>query len=200
MYDGRVLEMTAFVLAGGKSTRMGEDKAFLELGGKTLLERALRSLRQLAPDVMIVGEQSKFAQFGSVVEDVFRDRGPLGGIHAALTASATDLNLMMAVDMPFMEFGFLQYLLQHAERKNAEVVVPRVLGRLQPLCAVYRKSFQAAAERSLLRGDNKIDALFQDVRTTIIDEDEIVASGFSPAIFDNLNTRTEFEQAKKRHT
>jgi molybdenum cofactor guanylyltransferase len=200
VYDAAVPELTAFVLAGGKSTRMGLDKAFLELDGQTLLERALHSLRRLTPEVMIVGERSKFAQFGPVLEDVFRNRGPLGGIHAGLTASATDLNLIMAVDLSFMKSDFLMFLVKHAESADAEVMVPRVLGRLQPLCAVYRKSFQAAAERSLLRGDNKIDALFHDVRTTIIEEDEIVASGFSPAIFENLNTRAEFEQAKKRHT
>ena len=200
MYDAAVPELTAFVLAGGKSTRMGVDKAFLEFDGKTLLDRALHNLRRLTSEVMIVGERNKFAQFGSVVEDVFHNRGPLGGIHAGLATSATDLNLMMAVDMPFMELGFLRYLLKHAEATDAVVVVPRVQGRLQPLCAIYRKFLQAAAERSLLREDNKIDVLFQHVKTTVIEEDDIIASGFSPAIFDNLNTPTEFEQAKSRHT
>jgi molybdopterin-guanine dinucleotide biosynthesis protein A len=107
LYDARVPDLTAYVLAGGKSTRMGSDKAFLEFGGKALLERALHTLRRLTPEVMIVGERTKFAQFGPVVEDVFRRRGPLGAIHAALTVSATDLNLMMAVDLPFVESRFL---------------------------------------------------------------------------------------------
>lgn len=192
--------MTAFVLAGGKSTRMGTDKAFLELEGNTLLDRALLTLRRLSPEVMIVGERTKFAQFGPVIEDVFHNRGPLGGIHAALTFSATDLNLVIAVDLPFLQSRFLNYLLDRARSTDALVVVPRALGRMQPLCAVYRKDFRFPAERSISRGENKIDTLFHDVKTLILEEGEIVQRGFSAAIFQNLNTPQEFEQAKKRPT
>jgi molybdenum cofactor guanylyltransferase len=198
VYDARVPDLTAYVLAGGKSTRMGSDKAFLEFGGKALLERALHTLRQLTPEVMIVGERTKFAQFGPVVEDVFRNRGPLAGIHAALTVSATDLNLMMAVDLPFMESRFLKYLLERAESTDALVTVPRSQGRLQPLCAIYRKSFQPVADRSLLRSENKIDVLFNEVKILVIEQEEIVRRGCSPAIFDNLNTPSEFDRAKGR--
>ena len=198
VYHARVADLTAFVLAGGKSTRMGANKAFLVLDGKTLLDRALHTLRRLTPEVMIVGERSKFEQFGPVIEDVFRNRGPLAGIHAALTASATDLNLMMAVDLPFMQSRFLKYLLERAESTDAPVIVARAQGRLQPLCAVYRKDFQPSAERALLRGENKIDALFHEVKTLIVEEEEIVRRRCSPAIFDNVNTPAEFNRAKGR--
>ena len=76
-------EVTAFILAGGKSTRMGADKAFIEFEGRTLLARALDLARSVTSNVCIVGTREKFARFAPVVEDVFRDRGPLGGIHAA---------------------------------------------------------------------------------------------------------------------
>jgi len=194
----RVADLTAFVLAGGKSTRMGKDKAFLQFHGTTFLERALKTLHPLTPEVMIVGERAKFADFGPVVEDIFRDRGPLGGIHAALTATATDLNVILAVDLPFMETRFLKYLVKRAESIDALVTVPRAHSRLQPLCAIYRRAFQPAAERSLLRRENKIDSLFQEVTTRIIEEEEIVAGGFS-SIFDNVNTPSQLEEAKRRH-
>lgn len=198
MYDAPVQDLTAFVLAGGKSSRMGEDKAFLELKGKTMLDRALRNLRALTPEAMIVGERSRFAAFGPVVEDVFRNRGPLGAIHAALTASATEFNLMLAVDLPFIEVAFLRYLVKQAQRTEALVTVPRAQGRLQPLCAIFRKGVQQFAEHKLVRGENKIDLLFDTVNTRIIEEAEIAREGFSLAMFDNLNTPAEFERAKKR--
>ena len=116
MYDRRVKEgiklgVTAFVLAGGKSSRMGSDKAFLRLGDETLLSQALKLTSAVVSEVCIVGDAKKFAAFGRVVEDVYRERGPLGGIHAALSGSTTELNLMLAVDLPFVTPAFLQYLL-----------------------------------------------------------------------------------------
>nr|MBA3916917.1 NTP transferase domain-containing protein [Terriglobales bacterium] len=79
--------LTAFVLAGGKSTRMGRDKAMLEVGGKRLLERALETARQVAARVRIVGDPVKLSSFGPGVPDRYAECGPLGGIHAALTSS-----------------------------------------------------------------------------------------------------------------
>ena len=86
--------MTAFVLAGGKSSRMGSDKAFLELAGRSLLNRALDLARAVVPDVRIVGDAGKFAAFAPTVSDIYPARGPLGGIHAALTNSTTESNLI----------------------------------------------------------------------------------------------------------
>ena len=193
-------QLTAFVLAGGKSTRMGEDKAFLQLKGRTLLDRALDTVRALTPEVIIVGERSKFSRFGTVVEDVFRDRGPLGGIHAALTAAATDLNLILALDMPFVERSFLKYLAREASATDALVTVPRTEAGWQPLCAVYRKAFGHLAENSLIQGQNKIDALFSDLKVFVIDDKDLERRGFSEAMFRNLNTRREFEQARRQRS
>ncbi len=193
-------QLTAFVLAGGKSTRMGEDKAFLALKGRTLLDRALDTVRALTPEVIIVGERSRFSRFGTVVEDVFRDRGPLGGIHAALTATATDLNLILALDMPFVEKSFLKYLAREASGSDAVVTVPRTAAGWQPLCAAYRKTFGPLAERSLLQGQNKIDALFSDLKVLVIDDQDLERRGFSEAMFRNLNTRKEFEQARRQRS
>src|SRR3974390_477672 len=89
-----------FLLAGGKSSRMGVDKAFLKFDGRSLLERGVEALHRVCPVVAIVGEASKFSNCGvAVVEDIYRNCGPLGGIHAALTHAPAELNLMLAVDM-----------------------------------------------------------------------------------------------------
>lgn len=192
-------DVTAFILAGGKSTRMSVDKAFVDYDGRTLLARALDLARSVTPDVRIVGSQEKFAPFAPVVEDVFRDCGPLGGIHAALRASLTELNVMLAVDTPFVSWAFLQYLITQARgAPEATVVVPRVDGGWQPLCAIYRREFAGAAENVLRTGRNRIDLLFDVVRTRVIEEEELEREGFSPAIFRNLNTPEELEAEKRR--
>ena len=112
-------DVTAFVLAGGKSSRMGTDKTFVTLGGshldgRTLLARALDLARSITPEVHIVGDADKFAAFAPTVADIFPNCGPLGGIHAALLSSHTDLNLILAVDVPFVSPTMLQYLIECA--------------------------------------------------------------------------------------
>jgi len=191
--------VTAFILAGGKSTRMGTDKAFVEYHGRTLLARALDLARSVTPEVRIVGSREKFAPFAPVVEDIFRDCGPLGGIHAALRSSLTELNLMLAVDTPFVSWAFLQYLISQARgAPEAAAVVPRDDEGWQPLCGIYRREFADTAENALGAGRNRIDWLFGMVRTRVIEKEELEGAGFARAIFRNLNTPEELEAEKRR--
>jgi molybdenum cofactor guanylyltransferase len=193
------LDATAFILAGGKSSRMGRDKAFLQLRDETLLAHALKLSAAITKEVKIVGDATKFSAFGRVVEDVYPNRGPLGGIHAALSTSSTDLNLMLAVDLPFVGADFLQYLLARARESTAIVTLPRAAGGLQPLCAVYRRPFAEIAEEALRNGRNKIDSLFAKAGTCVIEDDELVRAGFSSEMFRNLNTPDDLEKAQSSH-
>lgn len=195
MYDHGVDPVTAFILAGGKSSRMGQDKAFMQLGRQTLLQRALELARTVGGEPRIVGNAAKFAAFAPVVEDVYPECGPLGGIHAALSTTPSDLNLMIAVDLPFLQPDFLKHLLSRSRESGAVVVVPRGGGRLQPLCGVYRQGFAAVAERSLRAGRNKIDPLFAAVHTCIIEPDELKQNGFSEQLFRNVNTQEDWGAA-----
>jgi len=192
-------DVTAFVLAGGKSTRMGADKAFLQWGNETLLNHALRLAGAVANAVRIVGDATKFGGLAfAVVEDVYRNRGPLGGIHAALSSTPSELNLMLAVDLPLMKREFLAYLIAEARKSEAIVTVPNAGGGLQPLCAVYRREFADTTEESLRAGKNKIDPLFAKVSTRVIEEEELLRAGFSAEIFRNLNTPEDVEQAREK--
>ncbi len=172
---------------------MGSDKALLSFGGQTLLERALQTAAAVADRIAIVGPRERYARFGEVIEDAYADCGPLAGIHAALGATTTDLNLMLSVDMPLMTASFLGWLLQTAKAAEELIVVPDALGGLQPLCAVYRRQVRGIAEQALQKGDYKIGKLFALMPTRYLSEQEIVANGFSTTIFSNVNTRDEFE-------
>ena len=194
---------TGFVLAGGKSSRMGagsdqdKDKAFLEFRGQTLLNRALAVMGTVCDRVAIVGDPAKFAKYESVVADIFPGCGPLAGIHAALLHSPAKLNLMLAVDMPFVSRELLAFLFAAAEESDAIVTVPRC-GRLQPLCAAYRRDFSSVAERALRAGKYKIDAAFSNVSVRVIEEDELAAAGFSEQNFFNVNTPQDRRAAEGR--
>jgi len=204
-----------FILAGGKSSRMGPgvDKAFLDFAGQTLLDRALTVMGAVSDSVAIVGDPAKFAKYGSaecgssecrssvcrsVVADIFSGCGPLAGIHAALAHSPAELNLMLAVDMPFVSQELLAFLFAEAEDNDAIITVPRASKRLQPLCAVYRRGFSAAAEQALRAGKYKIDAAFSSVSVRVIEEKELAAAGFSARNFFNVNTPQDRVAAEGR--
>lgn len=192
-------DVTAFILAGGKSSRMGADKAFLEFDDRTLLDRTLELARSVTLNVRIVGDGEKFAPFAPVVEDVFAGQGPLGGIHAALRSSNSDLNLMLAVDAPFVSRALLQYLIREARHApDATVVVPCCNGHRQPLCAIYRREFSDSAEKALIAGKNRIDVLFDVVKSRVIEEEELERAGFLAALFCNLNTPEDIAEKRKR--
>jgi molybdopterin-guanine dinucleotide biosynthesis protein A len=202
-----------FLLAGGKSSRMGMniDKAFLEFDGQTLLDRALTVMSEVCESVRIVGDPAKFAKYDStkygpakygpakyraVVADIFSGCGPLAGIHAALVHSPAELNLMLAVDMPFVSRELLGFLFAAAENNDAIITVPRAGKGLQPLCAVYRRDFSLAAEQALRAGKYKIDAAFSSVSVRVIEEGELAAAGFSERNFFNVNTPEDRQAAE----
>jgi molybdopterin-guanine dinucleotide biosynthesis protein A len=144
----------------------------------------------------IVGDVKKFGAFGTVIEDVYKERGPLGGIHAALSSSETEWNLILAVDLPLLTPPFLEYLLGQARQSQAMVTVPMVAGFFQPLAAVYRKKFATLAEPALREGKNKIDPLFATANTHMIQAEELAQAGFSEEMFRNVNTPEDFDGLK----
>jgi len=191
-------DFSGFVLAGGRSSRMGSDKAFLEFNGRTLLARALDLLQRLTPEVYIVGPAAKFAACGPVIEDIYTGRGPLAAIHAALSSSPTELNLMLAVDLPFVTASLLRFIVECAQAADAMVTVPRIAGGYQPLCAVYRRDFGSLAQAALESGHNKIDALFSAAKTRVLEESELRRFAFEAGMFENLNTPEDLRRAAEK--
>lgn len=182
-------ELTAFILAGGQSSRMGSNKAFLSLAGQMLIDHALRRLKPLECDIFIVGPRADFNPFGRVLEDRFTDSGPLAGIHRALERSESSFNLITAVDMPLLTTDFLRSLVAAAKGDAAEVVIPHTTEGFQPLCAVYRKEFLAAADAALKTEERKVDRVIFARPHRIIEADS--------EIFANVNTPADLAAVEK---
>ncbi len=190
--------VSAFVLAGGRSSRMGVDKALLPFGGKNLLQIALDKVSAVSPKPTIVGARERYSSYGEVVEDCFPDCGPLGGIHAALCATRAELNLVLSVDMPLMTPSFLIWLVQLAASGEELAVVPEVRGRRQPLCGVYRRAAQGVIEHALRTGDFKVSHVFSLIPTRYVKDPVLLASGFTADIFCNVNTPEEYEAVSQK--
>jgi molybdopterin-guanine dinucleotide biosynthesis protein A len=196
-----------FVLAGGRSTRMGQDKALLSLAGRSLLDLALDKLRALplAGAPRIAAARSDLSAHAAVIGDLHPGCGPLSGIEAALAASAQPLNVFLPVDLPLLPPRFLLWMLERAAITGALVTVPRFNGRPQPLCAVYHQDLLGPITAMLLAGEHKVmhavtaaARAHSPARTIDIFDVELVASAhgqmaaFSPLPlyrwFHNCNT------------
>jgi molybdopterin-guanine dinucleotide biosynthesis protein A len=147
------VKFSAVILAGGKSRRMGNDKAFLSLDGKPLLLRQIESAREIgAEEIFISGKpESDYTAFGcGVLTDRFEDAGPLSGVERALAAASNSLLLVLAVDMPGMNAMPLREILGRCTQNRG--AIPRVAGQLEPLAAVYPKSALKLATHLLENG------------------------------------------------
>ena len=190
--------VTAFILAGGKSTRMGRDKAFVLWEGRTLLDRALEVAGGVASKVCVVGPRETLEGYAEVVVDVYPGRGPLAGIHAALTATPSEINVVLAVDLPFVTKALLMYLVDRYVKETKRdttllAVVPHPAAGWEPLCAVYRKAFAAVADQALRQGHNAIHPLLEQAGVLSVTEKELGEAGFSAQMFRNINTIMDLE-------
>ena len=137
---------------------MGRDKALLPFKGRTLLECVAAEVHAVTGAVTVVGDINRHSYLSyPVIKDVFAGRGPLSGIHAALTASGAEWNLIVACDMPDATSDFLRKLVERAESGEADAVLPAgPSGLPEPLCAVYRRRSLAAIADALERGIGKV--------------------------------------------
>ena len=186
------LEVAGFAVAGGRSQRMGSDKALLPWAGTTLLEHTLARLRAVCAEVCILsGGQIRYGDHGVPVHaDVVPEAGPLGGVHAGLLNLGVSLGLFLAVDTPLVPSPLLRALV--AAAAGFDAVVPVVGGWPEPLCAVYRRTCLAPVQRRLEAGERKMTSFWPDVRVRTMAEDELAIFGDPVVMFRNLNTTEDY--------
>jgi molybdenum cofactor guanylyltransferase len=135
------MRVEGFVLAGGRSSRMGRDKALLRHWGVPLVVRAAAAVADAAGSVTIVGDPSVYGYFGwPALPDAAPGLGPMGGLLTALEHTRAEWNVVVACDMPEVSPGLLRELLKKTVRTRGRCVAPVIDGRFEPLCAVYRRS------------------------------------------------------------
>lgn len=196
----RFAELTAFVLAGGASRRMGRPKHELILEGETLLARMVRRARTVGRSAIILGplERARGLQFPALADEL-PGRGPLGAIYTGLLHTHTEFNLFLACDLPFMEPRFLRYLAAQAIASGSDATLAETFGEgLQPLAAIYRRRTLPAVRRSLANGQNKITRFLPWVSVRVLGWPELARAGFRARIFDNLNTMEDYDRAMPR--
>jgi len=197
--DKKILPLTAIILAGGKSNRIGfdKDKAMLRLNGKRLIDIVISKLKCIVGDnIIIVGPPGKYPSYQQVVPDLFHQRGPLVGIYSGLKASTSQYNLVVGCDMPFLEVKLLKYMTENIN--SNDIVIPRYGdGYIEPLCAIYSKRCLGVIERNLKEHIFSIRMIFPHLKVKFIEDTEIKKYDPEFYSFFNINYKKDIIEAEE---
>ena len=190
-----IADCTAVILAGGKSQRMGRDKASLVLGEQTLLQHVAAILQTMFPRVLVSVRQPRPDIALPQICDAYAEAGPLAGLYSALTHAETPWIFAVATDMPFIQPALIDYLA--TQRDGYQAVVPRVHGHPQPLAAFYAKSCMTPY-RALLEGDGKrsLRTALGQLKVRYIDESDLLAADPGLRSFFDLDTLQDVAKAR----
>ena len=188
---------SAVILAGGRSSRLGQDKAFLEVNGQLLIERVIERLAQLVDEVIIVADDvNRYANLEALmISDVYPGKAALGGIYSGLRAASGRHSLVVACDLPFLNVSLLRYMQGLAARYD--VVIPRMGKLTEALHAVYSRGCLPFIEQQLRAGDLRITRFFPHVRVRYVDQDEIEVFDPDHLSFFNINSQADLDVARE---
>jgi molybdenum cofactor guanylyltransferase len=191
-------KVTGVILAGGKSSRIGTNKALLKINDKNVIQIIKDTLSSILNDVIIIADQINEYEFLglSVFRDIYPDKGPLGGIHSGLFNSSTDKNFFVSCDMPFITRDLIKFIIEH--KTDKKIVVNKTEDRIQPLCGIYTKECIPVIEEILKDTNSQcysIHRLLDIISVDIIDLENDYNKYNSNIMF-NLNTKEDYNSIK----
>ena len=184
-------KITGIILSGGKSRRMGENKAFIKIEGVPIIQRIYTLFKELFQEVIIVTNQVElFNNFDSkIYSDLLPNKGVLGGLYTGIFFSTFRYSFCVACDMPFIKQSLVQYLIKHIG--DEDVIVPRTKDGLQPLHAIYSKHCLDPIKIIIEQGKYKIIDFYHMVKVKIVEENDFVSLDPLRKSFINVNTPEE---------
>ena len=176
---------TAIILAGGKSTRMGEDKGLMLLNGKPMVQYVIDAFELLTKNIIIIANNDLYTKFGlPVYVDLVKDKGPLVGIVTGLTNSKSEQNWIISCDSPFVKYDLLVELMNQLDGK--ECAMPTYENKKHPLIAAYRTSSLTRLKEQLLLDNLKLMKALEE-----LDVNAFTANNFDPINFKNINSKAD---------
>ncbi len=190
--------LTGIILSGGKSTRMGENKAFIEIEGIPIIHRIHNLFERLFDEVIIVTNQEEFFSDlnAKSYKDLIPNRGVLGGLYTGLFFSSFLFSFCVACDMPFLKESVIKFLVKNIH--GYDVVVPKTKDGLQPLHAIYSKNCLEPIRKLIEQGKFRIIDFYWMVKVKIVEEQEFFSLDPMRESFINVNTPEELVLIKKK--
>jgi molybdopterin-guanine dinucleotide biosynthesis protein A len=189
-------KITVVIMAGGKSSRMGQDKSFVLFAGRPMIEVIQERVTGLGDELILVtNKPEEYAFLGlPMVSDVYPDHGSLGGIYTAVYHASYPHTLVVACDMPWLNRPLLEYML--TLRQTADVIIPRWQQHPEPLHAIYNKACLAPIEANLQAKRLKITGFFDKVQVHYVERAVIEKFDANGRSFANINTPDELQEAQ----
>lgn len=189
-------QISAVILAGGKSTRMGQDKASLPWGDQDLLHHLIDCMEKISQDILVISNQSRILPISvRVAADIIPQCGPLSGIHSGLYHAKHSTIFVISCDMPFIVPEAVQTIIKYAADKEWDAVVPLYHGKGQPLFACYQKRSLPAMEQALQTGNYKVLSLCNSLHSFYVTEEMWPSTINLDLLFKNLNHFEDYQQA-----
>ena len=192
--------LTIAIFAGGKSERMGKEKATMPFKGNILIRHVIERIEDLADEIIIIGNvsQDDIKPGIRIIPDKIPGHGPLGGLFTALYTASNPVVAAVGCDMPFVSPDLFAYQIENLISNNVDVVVPTTSSGLEPLHSVYRKeNCLLPVKEAMERGENRLISWFPRVKLQILSLEEILPFDPFGRIFMNINTPEEFTLAEK---
>lgn len=184
------MPLSGYVFAGGKSRRMGTDKALLKIDNQPVMQRMIDIIKPFCNDIAISGQNEDYLIFElEMIPDVYSGCGPVSGIFSCLQHSKTDWNLIISVDVPFVNAEFIRFLISNIA--DADCVIPKHISGLEPLVALYHKKALPVVEEMIRKGDYKLMNLIARLDTKELDCSEFLVN--NPRLFYNLNSPEDYQ-------
>ena len=195
--SGQIAPISAVVLAGGRGRRLGRDKATVELGSQTLLQRVIESVSQLSDDIIAVLRPGQHLQVDGarLATDAEPFAGLLAGMAAGITSARYYWCLVVASDMPFLNTDLIWHMM--SLRPGYDVVVPRVEAGVEPLHALYHKRCLPALWRALRAGERRVVSFYRPLKVRYLESVEIARFDPTGRSFFNINAPEDLAQAQE---
>ena len=189
------MQVAAIILAGGNSSRMGEDKGLLELNGTPMIGHVINTLKGITDDILIVSNNEAYQQFGlPVYSDIIPNKGPIGGIYTGLLKSNSEVNIVISCDSPFVTTSFLNKLI--AESDGQEVTISSYNDRVHPTIGIYKRCIKSTIKQQIDSNEFKLMKTIEKLQHQIIPFSS-AHKDIDPIIFSNINTQQDLLKYQK---
>lgn len=187
------MKLTAIILAGGKSSRMGTDKGLVLLNGKPMIQHIINAVQKTGiSDILLISNNLAYKQFGlPVYSDIIKDSGPLGGIYTGLVHSTTSRNMILSCDIPFINEAVMNVLIE--DQSQSPITVLKYKDRIHPLIGIFNTSIIPDIQEQISKNNFKVRELIQSKNATILDL-EAKIFGVESQVVANVNTKEDIKE------
>ena len=188
----KINNINGYILAGGKSSRIGIEKGLIPLNGKAIIQYIIEQLKPLVNKLVIVSNNIEYEKFGlKVIPDLIKDIGPAGGIYTALSHTDKNLNFIVSCDMPFIEKEYIEYIIKNSD--NSQITLPKRKEKIEPLFGVYSKDCLIRWAELIQQDIYKLQEIILQFKLKTINMEDHLS--FHDLLFMNINTKKDLENA-----